>query len=618
MTIPSSAPEHLHAKADGGPSEGGMQRRGLASALAGLGHDDPGTVAAIRRNCGLASLERRLAGATRAGEVMEALLAATREIVGPTPAYAAFADGEDDAIRLLRRGKHGTQSRLFTGDPHDLAPTMPGQDPSYWQRVLRVARDTLASPAEPGDDAWLALPLSTLEGTFGVLGVAAPRGRDLAPDEEAGLHSAVVLSAEALQRVNLRRERDALRRDLKDTQTQLERLRERIMLSESLAAIGELVSSVAHELNNPLTSVIGFAQLLQTLDVQEDIKSDLAIIDSEARRCQRIVQNLLSLARQQEQDLASVQMNEMVNRTLELKAYSLRIDNVEILVDLDPRIPPVRANPCKLQQALLNLVNNAHEAMVHARGSGTLLIRTEPATIGECPAVRVSITDDGPGVPPEVRRRLFEPFFTTKRPQNGTGLGLAISRQIADECGGRLILDDSYTSGAKFDLELPIYDGAAAPGAMAGAMTPWAAAREPVAKVAPEDASTRCTGARVLLVDDETELVDLVTRVLAEGGHIVEHAPGGREALQRLADEDYDLVLLDMRMPGLSGQDVYRVIEQDYPGLAHRVILTTGDVVCSPTSAWLQATGCPVLEKPFDVAQLRAAVASALEDSWAP
>lgn len=596
MTTPPCGSEHPHAMADGRSDVGDMQRR-LASALAGLGQDSSGTLAAIRRNCGLASLERQLAGATRADEVMEALLAATRDMVGPTPAYAAFADSEDDAIHLLRRGSTGTESRVLDGDPGDRDPA---QDTSYWHRVLRAARTAMASPSEPDDDAWMTLPLNTIEGTFGVLGVAVPEDRELAPDEEAGLYSAVELSAEALQRLNLQRERDALRQDLEDAQTQLERLRERIVLSESLAAIGELVSSVAHELNNPLTSVIGFAQLLQTLDVQEDIKSDLAIIDSEARRCQRIVQNLLSLARQQDLDLTGVQVNEMVNRTLELKAYSLRIDNIETLVDLDPRIPPVRANPTKLQQALLNLVNNAHEAMFHARGGGTLLIRTEPATMDGRPAVRVSVADDGPGVPPEARQRLFEPFFTTKRPQNGTGLGLPISRQIADECGGRLTLDEAYTTGAKFDLELPVFE---APGVVAD---------EAFADTATTDAPAQPAAVRVLLVDDEVELVDLVTRVLAEDGHVVEHAPGGREALQRLADDDYDLVLLDMRMPGLSGQDVYRVIEQDYPGLAHRVILTTGDVVSSPTSDWLQSTGCPILEKPFDMAQLRATVASTL------
>ena len=605
MTIPSSAPEHLHAKADAGLGDGGLQRRGLASALANLGRDDPGTLAAIRRNCGLASLERRLPGATRAGEVMEALLAATREIVGTQPTYAAYAD-ERGAIRLLRRGNTGTQSRVFAGDPPGGAPVL-GQDPPYWQHVLREARSAWASPAEPGDDAWLTLPLSTTDGTLGAVAVAMPEGRALAPDEELGLRSAVELSAEALQRVNLRSERDALRQNLEATQEQLERLRDRIVLSESLAAIGELVSSVAHELNNPLTSVIGFAQLLQTLDVADDVKSDLAIIDSEARRCQRIVQNLLSLARQQEENLAGVQMNEMVNRTLELKAYSLRIDNIEILVDLDPRIPPVRANPCKLQQALLNLVNNAHEAMAQARGGGTLLIRTEPTLLGGRPAVRVSIADDGPGVPLDLRQRLFEPFFSTKRSQSGTGLGLAISRQIADECGGRLRLDETYTPGAKFDLDLPAYQGA-----------PTVAAQESISVPMPDGAPDLSTGARVLLVDDEEDLVDLVTRVLAEDGHLVEHAAGGREALQRLASADYDLVLLDLRMPGLSGREVYRVIEEDYPGLAQRVILTTGDTVCSPTSAWLEATGCVVLEKPFDVAQLRAAVASVLEASRIP
>jgi signal transduction histidine kinase/ActR/RegA family two-component response regulator len=594
---PSTTPPQAPVDADSGARKGGTLRGGLASALADRGREHLGTLAAIRRNCGLASLERQLAGATRSSEVMEALLAITRDLVGPGPAYAAFTDDDGDTIRLLRRGTSGIQSRVLPPAPTAEPATAPPRDASYWHHVLRVARDTFASPAEPDDDAWLTLPLRTFEGTLGILGVA-PTDKAVAADVAEGLRMAVDLSAEALQRMRLRQERDALRRGLHDAHAQIERLRERIVLSESLASIGELVSSVAHELNNPLTSVIGFAQLLQTLDVQEDIKADLAIIDSEARRCQRIVQNLLSLARQQDQDLAGVQLNEMVHRTLELKAYSLRIDDIEVLTDLAPRIPPVCANPCQLQQALLNLVNNAHEAMVHARGSGTLLIRTEPAAIDGHPAVRVSVIDDGPGVPPEERPRLFEPFFTTKRPQNGTGLGLAISRQIAVDCGGRLQLDESYTAGAKFDLELPVYQE-----------TPPADA--PIA--AEHDALRSPAGARVLLVDDEVDLVDLVTRVLAEDGHVVEYAASGRAALQQLATHDYDLVLLDLRMPGLSGQDVYRVITQDFPGLAHRVILTTGDTVCSPMSAWLQTVDCPVLEKPFNVAQLRALVASTLE-----
>lgn len=602
--ITLSAPEYRNAKAQYEPSEVNAQRRGLASALEGLGQDDPGTLAAIRRNCGLASLQRWLSEATSKTEVIEALLATTRDLVDSVSSYAAFVDGQGGAIHVLRRAPNGTQSHVFDANQHDLTSAPSGRDLAYWERVLRQARQTLASPGDPGDGAWITLPLTTLDGAYGALGVALPEGHRLAADEEASLRAAAEMSAAALQQLHLRRERDALRQDLADVQAQLKRLRERIMLSESLATIGGLVSSVAHELNNPLTSVIGFAQLLQTLDVDEDVRSDLAIIDSEARRCQRIVQNLLGLARQQDLDLASVQVNEMVHRTLELKAYSLRIDNIDTMVDLDPRLPPVIANPCKLQQALLNLVNNAHEAMVQSRTGGTLLIRTEAATLNGRPAVRVSVADDGPGVPPEVRRRLFEPFISTKRQQNGTGLGLAIARQVAEECGGRLVLDDAHTPGAKFDLELPVDNAAPAPAAVS-----WPAEGELTA-LAPRGAPA---GARVLLVDDEVELVDMLTRVLAEDGHVVEHAPGGREALQRLAEGDYDLVLLDVRMPGLGGQEVYRVIRQDYPGLADRVILTTGDLVCSPISDWLPAAGCPVLEKPFDLAQLRAAVASVLD-----
>ncbi|MBI4284655.1 MAG: hypothetical protein HY670_01985 [Chloroflexi bacterium] len=225
-----------------------------------------------------------------------------------------------------------------------------------------------------------------------------------------------------------------------------------LVTSDRLASIGELVSGVAHEINNPLTSVIGFSQLLLEKDVSPDIKSDLQVVHDEAQRTGRIVKNLLSFARQQAPIKQLTNVNSVIERVLALRAYEQKVNNIQVNAQLAPGLPEIMADPSQLQQVFFNLVINAEHFMLKAHKRGTLTILTEKS--GR--TVRVTFTDDGPGIPKEHMKRLFTPFFTTKEVGKGTGLGLSICYGIITRHGGRIYAESEPGKGATFIVELPI------------------------------------------------------------------------------------------------------------------------------------------------------------------
>ena len=400
-----------------------------------------------------------------------------------------------------------------------------------------------------------------------------------------------------MHRLYLKEERQRLESQMARMGADLSQMQERVMQTEQLASIGELVSGVAHELNNPLTSVIGYSQLLLSSDVPEHIKPDLEIVDSEAQRCQRIVQNLLGLARQDTVEISATDINDLIQRTLELKAYLLRVDNITVDLDLASDLAFVWANPCQVQQVLLNLVGNAHEAMAHASSSGTLSITSR--YLGDehsRPMVRVTISDDGPGVPPENRERIFESFFSTKRDQQGTGLGLSISRRIVREFGGELWLDDGPPVGACFVIDLPAHNS--------------------VARHQERDQETisraKEGAARLLIVDDEADIANLLERLLGNTGYIVSTASDGYEAERLLYIGQYDLILLDFKMPGIDGPTIYDTARLTQ-SRETQIIFMTGDLANAKTAGWLEKVGCPVIEKPFDIKRVIRVVTQTLD-----
>jgi PAS domain S-box-containing protein len=234
--------------------------------------------------------------------------------------------------------------------------------------------------------------------------------------------------------------------------TSFRRMEQQLMMTDRLASIGELVAGIAHELNNPLTGVIGFSQLLMERGVSEDIKEDLTTISIEAQRAARIVNNLLTFARKHSPVKQSCQINSIIEDVLRLRAYEEKVHNIAVIQQLTPDLPEIMADYFQLQQVFLNIVVNAEYFMAEARGYGTLTISTELFE----KYIRISIIDDGPGIPQENLSRIFNPFFTTKDVGKGTGLGLSICHGIVSEHGGRITVRSEPGAGTTFIVELPL------------------------------------------------------------------------------------------------------------------------------------------------------------------
>jgi two-component system NtrC family sensor kinase len=230
-------------------------------------------------------------------------------------------------------------------------------------------------------------------------------------------------------------------------------LEQQLQLAGRLAAVGELAAGVAHELNNPLAAVQAFAQYLAEREgLDEDAKKDVGTIYREAQRASRITGNLLSFARRHIPEKSLISINEVLERSLELHAYRMKVSGIEVVMDLEPGIPQTMADFHQMQQVFVNLVTNAEQAIATARGHG----RLEATTRMSGTTIQITFADDGPGIPEDHLKSVFNPFFTTKGVGEGTGLGLSICHGIVTEHGGSIRVDSQPGQGAAFTIELPV------------------------------------------------------------------------------------------------------------------------------------------------------------------
>ena len=381
---------------------------------------------------------------------------------------------------------------------------------------------------------------------------------------------------------------EAVLRDVSVRRRLDERAREfyqQLLQAEKMAALGQTVSGVAHELNNPLATILNWAERLAERPLDDVSRRGVHVILGEADRAARIVRNLLTFARKRQSTRALVDVNDIVRETLELRAYEQRVSNILVTMSLAPTLPRVFADGHQIQQVLLNLVINAEQAMAAANGRGTLSVRTMHDA--ERGLVGLEVGDDGPGIDPEVASRIFDPFFTTKEVGEGTGLGLTVAYGIVQEHGGRIRVEPA-TRGAFFVVELPV-----SVGATSGPARP-----------APPSMEAVPHGGSVLLVEDERALATAVAEALTDAGLSVVHAADGEEALARLRHDSYDVIVCDLKMPRVDGRTLYRAIASATPALARRVIFVTGDVAGSDAERFLADTGCRWLAKPFRLADL--------------
>jgi PAS domain S-box-containing protein len=376
----------------------------------------------------------------------------------------------------------------------------------------------------------------------------------------------------------------------------------RLFHSERLAALGQMVSGVAHELNNALTSIFGYAQLVQRRTRDFEWESEARHILEEGERARRIARNLLLFARGSKSERAPVSLNEIVERTLEIRAYELRLENISVELALSEELPDALADGAQIQQALLNLLVNAEQAIRQAKESGHIWIRTRRVSADR---IALEVADDGPGVPPEVVLRIFDPFFTTKPAGVGTGLGLSILYGIVHQHGGEVSVENRAGGGAVFTVELP-----SATSPAAGEKKP----REIRASTAETPAGReKPRGSRILVVEDEPTVAELIADVLGEEGHLVDTVLDSREGLGVARARAYDLIICDLRMPHLDGRAFYRQLAQEENPLQHRLIFVTGDTLTPRTVDFLQKCGLPYLAKPFLVEELKEIVARSLE-----
>ena len=373
----------------------------------------------------------------------------------------------------------------------------------------------------------------------------------------------------------------------------LQRQQEALLQREKLAAMSTMLASVAHELNNPLASIGLQAELLQDDVRGGPLAEPVAEIAQAAARCERLVRQFLTLARQHPPERSVVALNTLVAETVDLLAYPFRVDNVAVHLHLDEQVPPLWGDPHQLQQVLLNLLTNAQHALRATPGAREVTCTTQYDAAPQ--QITLTVADTGPGIPPGLQVRIFEPFFTTKPPGVGTGLGLPLCRGMVEAHGGTLAVTSAPGHGATFRITLPVVAVPASPPA------PPSATEAPVVR-----------GQTILVVEDEPSLASGLARLLRRDGHTVETVANGRLALARLEARAYDLILCDVRMPELDGPSLYRLLERQQPHLCQRVIFLTGDTLEAATQAFLEASGAPCLTKPFAIAEARRAIQRAL------
>lgn len=362
--------------------------------------------------------------------------------------------------------------------------------------------------------------------------------------------------------------------------------------SEKLAAVGEMLAGVAHELNNPLTSVVGFSELLLRKRVSPEIKRQLRRIASEAMRTSKIVHNLLSVVRSHKPERVLVGINGVIQNVLELKSRQLHFDNIRLIRRLsdDKTLPKVAGDYQQLLEVILNLINNAHQAMSAYRGKGTLTI----TTTSNDGAVIIRISDTGPGVAKKIQSKLFQPFFTTK--PDGSGLGLNISQKIIREHGGNLTFTNRRQSGTTFVICLPIAsDGF-----------------EPFETIATPKAQPSKT-LKIMVLDDEEVILDLQYHLLKQLGHAPQLFKSSSEALSALNKQNFDLILVDIKMPRINGIKFYKHLQKKHPHLSRRLIFITGDSLNQKNNHFFSEHQIDVLYKPFVLKQLEAILQHTLD-----
>jgi len=463
---------------------------------------------------------------------------------------AAFADGFGDLV-MRSRAEVITQDFL----PH-LPPAV----------VEFVCADRLPY--------WIWVLLWSKDKPVGMMGLASKENRHYSSNDENLMVAISRQLATTVEKVQLYEETCRAYEDLRKTQEQL-------LQSEKMSAVGQLISGVAHELNNPLTAILGYAQLLEGAGLDHRSADYVSKLFKQAQRTHRVVQNLLSFARQRKPQKQQVDLRKVLEETLVLREYDLKVNNITLEREIPADVPCVVADPHQLEQVFLNIINNALDAMTEGSSRGLLKVRVSRKGA----FVSVAFDDSGPGI--KDPNRIFDPFYTTKSVGKGTGLGLSICYGIVKEHNGEIVARNRAEGGASIEVRLPMSEKAAVPEA-----------------VIPTRRESLLAGS-VLLVEDEEAVLEFERDVLIGAGAKVTTSMSMDDTKRRLRNESFDVIVMNGRMPGGSSvQEVYEWIAANCPGKEKRLLFTFSSVTDAPIRAFMQEHNVPALSKPFEVADL--------------
>lgn len=371
-----------------------------------------------------------------------------------------------------------------------------------------------------------------------------------------------------------------------EMQQELERQRETLHQNEKMSALGGLLAGVAHELNNPLSVVLGLSLMMKEMAVDPAVAERADRICRAAERCARIVKTFLAMARQQPARTSNVAIDDVVAAAVEVAGYAIRSSDIELVLRLQPGLPPIWADPDQLSQVLINLLVNAEQALHDWDGRRKITVSTKRrARTG---SIVVKVADTGPGIAREILPRIFEPFFTTKDVGAGTGIGLSFCHRIVQSHRGTIKVETSQGGGSTFIVSLPASDRLEAP------------------DEAPKPASAASRGLTCLVVDDEREVGDMIADVLGRDGFQVTVARSGEEALAQLEKNAFALILSDLKMPNMDGRRLFRHISDFHPAALDKLAFLTGDTISPDARSFLNTTKRPYIEKPVKPVDLRA------------
>lgn len=354
-----------------------------------------------------------------------------------------------------------------------------------------------------------------------------------------------------------------------------------LIQSDKLAALGEMIAGVAHEINNPLTTVMGQAELLgMAKDLSKAQKSSKLILH-EAHRAARIVKNLLIFSRAHQPEKVPVIINELIEQTLELWNYQIKVSNITIDKFYSPDVPSIFVDYYQIQQVIFNLIQNSQQAIASEKKNGTIRIET---SIHNNRFVRIVFEDNGPGIAPEHLKKIFNPFFTTKSVGKGTGLGLSITYGIITAHGGNISCQSEPGKGTSFIVDLPIGPEG-----------------NPVVVDTEDTELPSISPKKIVAIDDETGILQFIQESLQGRGHDIKVFSDGYLAIDHVKNNEFDAIFCDIKMPTPSGVDIYKILTEEN---RQKMIFITGDMVSTETKNFIENTGRPCVLKPFTSAHL--------------